>query len=302
MYIKIYIKKYFKQILKLIKLNKEIMKLFIEIIKFIIYSLIIVGISKNVLVPILRNLSEALNLKSKTIGSITGIATSMPELLSVSFSAIVGLVDISIFNIISSNVINLILYSMSMLYNRNINKLKNKALTGDIIISIVTIIIPLIILKINIEMNLSIIPLFILLFILFYTINKNSHKMYLKNYSKDNLEEPAVKKKNEFKIILKYTIYLLLTSISLFIFGNLLSQVLDNLSNIFNISQVVIGITLGIVTSIPEFITFFEAQRFNNSNKKQMQGVIETTNNLLISNLINLCVIQSVGIFILNIF
>ena len=82
----------------------------------------------------------------------------------------------------------------------------------------------------------------------------------------------------------------------------MLSQVLDNLSNIFNISQVVIGITLGIVTSIPEFITFFEAQSFNNKRKEQMQGVIETTNNLLISNLINLCVIQSVGIFILNIF
>ncbi len=277
------------------------MELLIEIIKFIIFSFGIVLISKNILVPILRNLSESLNLKAKTIGSITGIATSMPELLSVSFSAIVGLVDISIFNIISSNVINLILYSMSMVYNKNINKLKNKALRGDIIISIITIIIPLVILKINVEMNLSIIPLFILLFILFYTINKSSHNMYLKNFSQDEVEV-GLKKKSQLKIIVKYTIYLLLTSIALFIFGNLLSQVLDNLSNIFNISQVVIGITLGIVTSIPEFITFFEAQRFNNSNKKQMQGVIETTNNLLISNLINLCVIQSVGIFILNIF
>lgn len=277
------------------------MELLIEIIKFIIFSFGIVLISKNILVPILRNLSESLNLKAKTIGSITGIATSMPELLSVSFSAIVGLVDISIFNIISSNVINLILYSMSMVYNKNINKLKNKALRGDIIISIITIIIPLVILKINVEMNLSIIPLFILLFILFYTINKSSHNMYLKSFSQDEVEV-GLKKKSQLKIVVKYTIYLLLTSIALFIFGNLLSQVLDNLSNIFNISQVVIGITLGIVTSIPEFITFFEAQRFNNSNKKQMQGVIETTNNLLISNLINLCVIQSVGIFILNIF
>ena len=277
------------------------MELLIEIIKFIIFSFGIVLISKNVLVPILRNLSESLNLKAKTIGSITGIATSMPELLSVSFSAIVGLVDISIFNIISSNVINLILYSMSMVYNKNINKLKNKALRGDIIISIITIIIPLVILKINVEMNLAIIPLFILLFILFYTINKSSHNMYLKSFSQDEVEV-GIKKKSQLKIVVKYTIYLLLTSIALFIFGNLLSQVLDNLSNIFNISQVVIGITLGIVTSIPEFITFFEAQRFNNSNKKQMQGVIETTNNLLISNLINLCVIQSVGIFILNIF
>lgn len=62
------------------------MNLFFEIVKFIFYSLIIVAISKYLLVTVLRKLAESLELKAKTIGNIAGVATSMPEFLSVSFS------------------------------------------------------------------------------------------------------------------------------------------------------------------------------------------------------------------------
>lgn len=279
------------------------MNIFIEIIKFAIYSLVIIIISKKILVPVLRNLAKALNLEAKTIGNITGIATSMPEFLSVSFSAFRGLVDTSIYNIISSNFINLFLYGLSMALNKNIDKLKNKALKIDLIISLLTIIIPFILLGINIEMNLSIIPVFILLFILFYTINKNTHSLYLSEYKEEEKIEYQKKKvTRKARIIVKYTIYLILTGISLFVFGNLLSGVVQTLSILFNISEVILGVTLGLVTSIPEVITFFEAQRYNNKQDEQMEGVIETTNNLLTSNLMNLCIIQSVGIFIAGIF
>ena len=52
----------------------------IEIIKFIIYSILIVVISKYILVTTLRKLAESLNLKAKTVGDIAGYATSVPEL------------------------------------------------------------------------------------------------------------------------------------------------------------------------------------------------------------------------------
>lgn len=278
------------------------MNLFFEIIKFVSYSLIIVFISKSILVPVLRKLAKSLNLKSKTIGSITGISTSMPELLSVSFSAVIGLIDTSIYNIISSNFINLTLYILAITFNKNTDKLKNKALKGDLVISILTIIIPFIILKVNIDLNLKIIPLFLLLFILFYTINKRSHSIYLRQYEeKENEKHKETKNIGKIKIIVKYTIYLILIASSLFIFGNLLSRVVEKLSLLFNIPQAILGVALGFVTSIPEIITFFESQKYNNKNDEQMEGVIETTNNLLTSNLLNLCIIQSVGILIINV-
>lgn len=63
----------------------------LEIIKFIIYSGLIVIISKYILVSTLRRLAETLNFKAKTVGDIAGIATSMPELLTVATASIRGL-------------------------------------------------------------------------------------------------------------------------------------------------------------------------------------------------------------------
>ena len=68
------------------------MGLVIEIIMFIVYSLLIVLISKYILVNLLRRFSESLNLKAKTVGNIAGIATSMPEFLSVAFASFSGLI------------------------------------------------------------------------------------------------------------------------------------------------------------------------------------------------------------------
>ena len=63
----------------------------IEILKFIVYSGLIVIISKYILVKALRKLAENLNLKAKTIGNVAGIATSVPELLTITTSSIRGL-------------------------------------------------------------------------------------------------------------------------------------------------------------------------------------------------------------------
>ena len=65
--------------------------LLFEILKFIIYSGLIVIISKYILVITLRKLAETLNFKAKTVGDIAGAATSMPELLTVMTASIKGL-------------------------------------------------------------------------------------------------------------------------------------------------------------------------------------------------------------------
>ena len=96
--------------------------------------------------------------------------------------------------------------------------------------------------------------------------------------------------------MLKYTIYLILTGIFLFIVGNALSQNLQNLCNQFHVPEWIVGIALGFITSIPELITFFEAQKHHKSKRDDRLGVIEATNNLLTSNILNLFMIQSIGI------
>lgn len=196
------------------------MKLLFELIQFIFYALLIVGISKYILVTILRKLAESLNLKAKTVGNIAGIATSMPEFLSVSFASFAGLIATSTYNILSSNIINLGQYILAIILNKNAQILKNKALKIDIFMVVITIIIPIIMLMFNVESNLEIVPIFILLFVLFYYIDSNTHKLYLKKQEKQevdiiNKEARFIRGKKE--VTIKYSIYLTLTGIALFI-------------------------------------------------------------------------------------
>ena len=274
------------------------MNIILEFIQFIIFSTLIVLISKYLLVTVLRKLSKQLKLSSRTIGNIAGIATSVPELLTVSFSAFTGLIEISSFNIISSNIINFIQYLISIFINRNQNILSNKALKIDIIMIIFTILLPLVL--INVQKDISIIPAFILLFILFYIINKNAHKLYLSKV-RTTIEKEEQVKTNKIQIGLNF-IYLILIAILLYLIGSLLSNTLTNLCIKFNIPEFILGVLLGVITSIPELITFIESQKHHMKNEKRETGVVEATNNLLTSNIMYLFIIQSIGILIYTIF
>lgn len=287
------------------------MNLLTEIIKFFIYSFAIVIIAKYLLVPVLRKLSILLKLGPKAAGNIAGIATSVPELLTVSFSAKAGFLDTGIYNVISSNTINIVQYLAAIYLNKNQKYINNKAIKIDLFLAIVTIIIPIAIMRLNIQLGMSIVIILVLLLCLFYYINVNAHKMYLKEEDKEVTEEKQeeydkYKTKNNkvFKSFF-YILSLIFISISLFIIGNLLSDTLTNLSDKFNLPEILLGIALGIITSIPELITFIEAQKKGKEgkNKNDIQlGVIEATNNLLTSNVLNLFAIQSIGIIIYNIF
>ncbi len=278
--------------------------MFLEIIKFIIYSALIVLISKYILVTTLRKLAENLKLKPKTVGNIAGYATSIPELLTITTSSLRGLSGASVYNIISSNVINFIQYIGAILLNKNVDKIKNRAIITDIILVIFTILIPIVLLKMNIELNIMIAPVFVILYILFRVINDNVHKIYLKNEDEKIEHEIEVEEekesKNRFQTI-KYIIYLIITGILLYFVGDKLGNTLENLCKLFNISEAIIGILLGFITSIPELMTFFESQKHYKNEDDDMLGVVEATNNLLTSNILNLFAIQTIGILITSI-
>ncbi len=275
------------------------MNLFLEIIKFIIYSGLIVIISKYILVTTLRSLAESLKLKSRIVGNIAGYATSIPELLTVGISSFNGLIGTSIYNIISSNVINLIQYVFAIILNKNHKILRNKAIILDMILVSITIIIPILLLIFNIDIDTNIIPAFIILYCLFILLNSKSHTLYINKQNDTKDIDIQINTNENIKLkTFKYVIYLILTGVLLFIIGNKLGNTLESLCNIFNIPQIIIGILLGFITSIPELITFFESQKHHKKNNNNISGVVEATNNLLTSNILNLFIIQSIGILI----
>ena len=280
------------------------MKLFLEILQFLFYSGLIVLISKYILVKTLRNLAENLKLKPKTVGDIAGVATSIPELLTISISSFSGFIGASIYNVLSSNIINLIQYLGAIILNKNKKAFKNKAIQVDIILVIITIILPLVLVIFNSEIKISMVPIFILLYWGMKKINDNAHKLYLKEEDKEieeNLKKEDRWERGNKRKFLKNVLILISAGILLFFIGNLLGDTLENLCLRFNVPEIIIGIVLGFVTSIPELITFFESQKHHKKQENEMLGVIEATNNLLMSNILNLFIIQSIGIIIFSI-
>ena len=275
-----------------------------EMVKFIIYSGLIVLISKYILVSTLRKLAETLNLNAKIVGDVAGYATSVPELLTITTSSLRGLTGASVYNILSSNVINLIQYIGAIMLNKNTSKLRNKAIITDLILVFFTIVIPIFFLKFDIELKLAIVPIFIILYILFRFLNNHVHKLYLKSEDaelEEEIEEEKLEQKKKPKKIIRYVFTLIVTGILLFIVGELLGDTLENLCKLFGVSEVIVGILLGFVTSLPELITFFESQRHYKKVDDDMLGVVEATNNLLTSNILNLFAIQTIGIIIISI-
>ena len=98
-----------------------------------------------------------------------------------------------------------------------------------------------------------------------------------------------------------YIIEILLTGFLLYFVGDKLGNTLETLCKLFNISEAIIGILLGFITSIPELMTFFESQKHYKKEDDDMLGVVEATNNLLTSNILNLFAIQTIGILITSI-
>ncbi len=195
------------------------MNVLIEFVKFIFYSILIVIISKNILVPVLRKFAGSVNLKAKTIGNIAGFATSMPELLSVSFASLTGLVSISIYNILSSNIINFLQYIWSVFINKNQKILNNMALQVDIILVLITIFLPIFLIIFNVQVNLGVVIIFLFLFISFYYINNNVHKLYLKIediQNKKNIENEIKWIKGKKKLTAKYLFYIIIIRNSAF--------------------------------------------------------------------------------------
>lgn len=281
------------------------MRLFYEILQFIIYTGLIVIISKYILVKTLRNLAENLNLKSKTVGNIAGIATSVPELLTICASSYSGLANASIYNVLSSNIINLVQYYSAIILNKNQKILKNKAIKVDLLLVGITIILPVFFILIKSEFQFSMVPILILLYLGCNKINSNVHDLYLKEEDKEIEKKQEKEDRLEIgnkKKIAKNIAILIVTGILLFIVGNLLGETLENLCLRFGIPQIIIGIILGFVTSIPELITFFESQKHHSKIENNVLGVVEATNNLLTSNVMNLFIIQSIGIIIFKFF
>ena len=289
------------------------------IINFILFIALVLGIvvvTRNMMISSIRKIAVYLRWDTKIVGKIFGYATSMPELLNAFVSASIGMISTSIYNVISSNIINVVFVLISTFICKRTKSIIHKKFIVDYIMTVISILIPITLMKFGIADKLTVIPLFIIFYLIFIYISSRTNyfkeaeeelederKEIVREEKKEKLKTRRLNKVRKQRVIISFII-LFSSFVLLYILGDRLSIVLETLGKEFKVPEIVLGIIIGIATSLPELLSFFSSYKRHSrcTNPNKDKGAVEVINNLVASNVANLCIIQTLAIIVFIIF
>ena len=286
----------------------------IDLIIFILAIILLVILTKSIVLVNIRCMAVYLKLDSHVVGRILGYSACIPEIINVFVAARVGLFNDSIFNAITSNVIKIIFAFIASIIFWKFKSLFRKKFIKDYILVLITIIVPCILYYFKIHENIITISILFNIYLFFLLLNKNNKYFEYEDEEIEKIERKI--KDEERKLHLKtrklnkerkhkvavIIFNLIIALIILCILSYVIFITLENLAITHNFSSQLLGILMGIVVSIPEFITFiFSYKRHNRvKNYKNDQGAIEVVNNLVTSNIANLCIVHNIAIILVQ--
>lgn len=272
----------------------------------------IVLVTRNLMISNIRKIAVYLRWDNKMVGQLLGYATSTPEFLNAFVAASIGMIDASIYNIISSNIFNVVFVSIATLMYGKGKAILNKRFIEDYIMIILSVLLPAIFIEFGVADKLYVIPILAIFYIIFFIMTKK--RDYYKEEEEELEEEKnkilKIEKKEKVKIrklskvrkqrLSVFWILLFLSFIILYVLGNLLSATLEILGNTFNVNQIILGIVIGLSTSLPEFLSFMSSYKRHKRCKilNKDKGAMEVVSNLVTSNISNLCIIQTFAIIV----
>lgn len=238
------------------------------------------------------NIAKKFKISPMIIGlTIVALGTSMPELSVSITSSLIGKNDMSLANVVGSNMFNILmaLGVSSLIINLPIKKDSIKFDIPFLIGIGILLLLMLFDLKLSIFEGLILIGIFV--FYLWKTL-----KPMLKKKDKD-IKENEEKNKSMFKMI----VISLVGIIGIIIGGNMVVDNASKIAEIFGMSQNLIGLTIVAVgTSLPEFVTSIMAIK-KGENEIAIGNVVGSNifNILLIlgvSSVVNPLMINIVGL------
>lgn len=217
--------------------------------------------------------------------TIVSIGTSMPELFVSTTSALEGFSDMSIGNVVGSNLCNLLLILGLSTIIKPV-KFQKETRLFEIPMCLVFTVIFIILCNTGGTINKAEAILLILLFLLFIT-----YTIFMAKKQSNQEKEEEVKTEKKLLPILKDILLIVLGVIGLKVGGDLAVDNAVNIANYFGVSEKIIGLTiLAVGTSLPELVTSVTAAIKGNSDI--------AIGNIIGSNIFNMLLIIGVAAFI----
>ena len=249
-------------------------------------ALSIIALVKYGLVPGIDRLSIALGWSLKARGKATGYATSVPEFVTLVAAGLSGVWDAGLWNIASSNLINLTLATLAVVIYRRGPDVFDARFLKEMFFAGLGILAPLVLMQLGSDTQPLVIPLLLVCFIVYLMVDKSDGET-IESANDVPTSGPMVG-----------VLYCVGSLALIMLAGNFLGSATRDVVLQLGIPALVAGWILGLVTSLPEAVTFFEvfsSKRSGGSPDRKAQ-IQELLDNLAASNMSNSGLIYPLGL------
>lgn len=254
----------------------------------IVSAIAIILIVKYGLLRGIDHIAAAMNWNAKTRGKITGYATSVPELVCLVSAGLAGVWQAGLWNIASSNIINVGLMLAAVTYYRQFGDLFRRRFIDEIGFALLAIGVPIGLMQAGLDTQWFLVPGLLLLFAVYQLVDRRL-----------NPHQPSEVTSDSATGSLPVGIIFAVTAlIAIIIAGVFLGDATASVVEQFGIHPAIAGWILGVVTSIPEMVTFFAV--YATAKKQGSLGGLEDTqealDNLTGSNMANVGFVYPLGL------
>ncbi|MEL6110004.1 MAG: hypothetical protein AAFU85_28665 [Planctomycetota bacterium] len=246
----------------------------------------------------IHEVANAMRWSAKTRGQLTGYATSVPELVCLVSAGIAGVWDAGLWNIASSNIINTGLMLTAVLVYRQFNELLRFRFVDELSFATLAIFVPILLMSFQLDKHWFLVPVLLGFFALYqwidFRVNRSTEEETdATNESGDSHEEHHAVGSLPFGVIIGLTALVAIIIAGVFL-GDATAAVVQQL----NIRPAIAGWILGVVTSIPEMVSFFAvyAASKREGTLDELNDTQEALDNLTGSNMANVGVVYPLGL------
>ena len=248
----------------------------------------IIALVKYGLVPGIDRFSAAQDWSLKARGKATGYATSVPELVALVAAGLSGVWEAGLWNIASSNLINMSLAAIAVLVFKRGGDLIDRRFAKELSFAGLGILAPLVLMQANADTHWGVIPVLLVLFGVYLMLDKGDGEI------PDG--QPAA---GEVSAVSGFA--MIAVSLGLIVVvGDFLGTATRDVVQIMGVPAIAAGWILGVVTSLPEAVTFFTVfsdKRAGGGEDRKAQ-IQELLDNLAASNMSNSGLIYPLGLTI----
>ena len=245
---------------------------------------------------LLRGIDQAadtLRWSPKTRGKLTGYATSVPEFVCLVSAGLAGVWEVGLWNIASSNIINLVLMLSAVVYFKQSKALFHKQFIDELSFALLAIVIPIGLMQAKLDTQWYLVVLLLAFFLIYQIVDRRVNRP-----SDVEVEETQEVEANVAQGITQGIIFVAVALVAIIVAGIFLGDSTATVVRQLGVHPTLAGWILGFVTSLPEMVTFFAVYSEAKKNKTlgDLNDTQEALDNLTGSNMANVGFVYPLGL------